>query len=63
MSIYDAAGRLVKDFSLPSAYSLLPTEVSWNGVDNAGQKLPCGVYFLEFQVGDYKETRKLLLVR
>ena len=63
MSIYDAAGRVIKDFSLPSAYSLLPTEVSWNGVSNAGQKLPCGVYFLEFQVGDYKETRKLLLVR
>ncbi len=63
MSLYDAAGRMVKDFPLPNVYSLLPTEVSWNGVNNAGQKLPAGVYFLEFQVGDYKETRKLILVR
>ncbi|MCK4673282.1 T9SS type A sorting domain-containing protein, partial [candidate division WOR-3 bacterium] len=63
MKIYDASGRLVKDFSLPSAYCLVPTEVSWNGVDNAGQKLPAGVYFLKFAAGDYKETRKVLLIK
>ena len=55
--IYDASGRVVKNFNLKSEISNLQSEVSWNGVNNAGQKLPAGVYLLEFQVGDYKETR------
>jgi parallel beta-helix repeat protein len=63
LKIYDASGRLVKNFNLKYEISNFQSEVPWNGVDNAGQKLPCGVYFLEFQAGDYKETRKLLLVR
>jgi hypothetical protein len=63
LKIYDASGRLVKDFNLKSEISNLQSEVSWKGDDNAGQMLPCGVYFLEFEAGDYKETRKLLVIR
>jgi len=63
LKIYDASGRLVKNFNLKSEISNLQSEVSWNGVNNAGQKLPAGVYFLRFQAGDYKETRKLLVIR
>jgi hypothetical protein len=53
LKIYDASGRLVKNFNLKSEISNLQSKVSWNG----------GVYFLEFQAGNYKETRKILLVR
>ncbi|MCK4453062.1 T9SS type A sorting domain-containing protein, partial [candidate division WOR-3 bacterium] len=63
LRIYDVTGRLVMNFNLKSEISNLQSKVSWNGVDNAGQMLPSGVYFLEFQAGDYKETKKLLLVR
>lgn len=37
--------------------------VSWDGRDNSGEKVSSGVYFLKFEVGDYKETKKLLLLR
>jgi len=63
LEIYDIAGRLVKNFDLKSEISNLQPEVSWSGADNTGQKLPSGVYFLKFHVGDCKETRKLLLIR
>lgn len=37
--------------------------VSWDGRDNTGKEVADGVYFLRFQVGDYTETKKLLLIR
>lgn len=63
MKIYDATGRLVKTFPVPSSYSLVPSVISWHGVDDANRKLPSGVYFLKLQAGDYSATEKLLLIR
>jgi hypothetical protein len=45
LKIYDATGCLVKNLSLPTAYSLEPT-ISWDGKDNAGNMLAPGVYFI-----------------
>jgi len=62
LKIYDASGRLVKSFRLmPDA--LRPTQISWDGTNHANQTLPAGVYFLRFQAGDFKETRKLLVIK
>ncbi|MCK4234504.1 T9SS type A sorting domain-containing protein, partial [candidate division WOR-3 bacterium] len=63
LKIYNAAGRLVKSFSLPTTYSLLPTVIFWDGRNNAGEKVTSGVYFLRFNTGNYKETRQLLLIK
>jgi len=49
IKIYDASGRLVKNFSLATCYPLLPTAVEWNGTDNLGCKLPAGVYFVQLK--------------
>ncbi|MCK4674045.1 T9SS type A sorting domain-containing protein [candidate division WOR-3 bacterium] len=48
MKIYNAAGFLVKDFSLYS--SGIGGQVSvkvWDGKDNSGQQVPSGVYFVQ----------------
>jgi hypothetical protein len=63
LKIYDAAGRLVKDFLLPTTYYLLPTAVSWDGTDDAGTKLPSGVYFVACGTGNRQEVGQLLLIR
>jgi len=63
IKIYDTSGRLVKDFSLATCYSLLPTSVEWNGTDDLGRKVPAGVYFVRFNVGDYKRVEKVVLLR
>jgi len=37
--------------------------IIWQGVDNHGDMLPGGVYFLDLIAEQYSETRKLLLIR
>jgi hypothetical protein len=63
LEIYDATGQLVKSFDLESSIMNHESAISWYGDDNAGRKLPGGVYFVKFRAGDYKETQKLLLIR
>ncbi len=58
LRIYDATGRMVKDFK-----HVINQQIFWNGTDDLNRKLPSGVYFLKFQAGDYSATEKLLLIR
>ncbi|UCG93220.1 MAG: hypothetical protein JSV97_05855 [candidate division WOR-3 bacterium] len=52
LQIFDAAGRLVKSFLLPTDYSatqyggLLSTAVSWDGTNDYGRLVAPGVYFI-----------------
>ncbi len=63
LAIYDATGRLIKDFSRSTPDVLRPTVLSWDGTDDSNRKLPSGVYFLKLVTGDYSATEKLLLIR
>ena len=63
IQIYDATGRLVRDFSYAIPHAPCPMQISWEGDDNAGRKLPSGVYFVTLRAGEYSETKKVLLVR
>ncbi len=47
LEIYDAVGRLVKDFELSSDIGY-QSSVRWDGTDDTGHRLPAGVYFLSF---------------
>jgi len=73
LKIYDVSGRIVKVFNLASPASLRKTgragfllpasAVSWDGTDDLGKKVSSGVYLLTLDAGEYKEIRKLLLIR
>lgn len=63
LKIYDVSGRLVKGISLPTAYSLLPTVITWDGLNNRGERVSGGVYFLKIISGDVKITRKLMMIQ
>ena len=63
LKIYDVSGKLVKSFSLPTAYSILPTVVPWDTRDNYGRLLPSGIYICALEVGKNKKTEKILIVR
>ncbi|MBA7543363.1 hypothetical protein ES705_35694 [subsurface metagenome] len=63
LKIYDISGKLVKDFSLPTAYSIVPTVVPWYGTDESGKLLPSGVYFIQAKGGDLNLTKKVILQR
>jgi len=58
--IYNATGRLIKEFHITD-HSF--NRVTWDGRDNSGKKAPSGIYFLKFQVGSYKKTKKIILFR
>ncbi|MBN2620546.1 hypothetical protein JXB22_05580 [candidate division WOR-3 bacterium] len=61
--IYDITGRLVRLFSLPTAYCALPTVLSWNGTDKRGIPLPQGVYFIHMRVEEQDLHTKAILLR
>lgn len=48
---------------LPTLYSLLPTVISWYGEDDAGQKLPSGVYFLQLKTENQSAIKKVLYLK
>ncbi len=58
LKIYDATGRVVKDFK-----HVINQQIFWNGTDDLNRKLPSGVYFLKFEAGEHSTTEKLLLIR
>ncbi len=63
LRIYDAAGRLVKSFNSVSSIRNQESVFVWHGDDDAGRRLPSGVYFPRLTVGNHPETHKLLLIR
>jgi hypothetical protein len=63
LRIYDISGKLVKDFLVPTAYSIVPTVVPWDGTDESGELLPSGVYFIQAKGGDLNLTKKVILQR
>jgi hypothetical protein len=60
--IYDASGRLVKDFRPLSATGHQVT-VKWDGTDQNDRKLGNGVYFVTLQATDQKLIEKAILFR
>ncbi len=63
IKIYDAMGRLIKDFSKQLSAIGHQSSVTWYGRDDSGKKLPSGVYFLRFQTDDFTATEKVILLR
>ena len=61
--IYDAIGRLVKSFQLPTSYLSNSTSVVWDGSDDQGKLQPDGIYFVELRTPSHKETQKVILLR
>jgi len=61
-AIYDATGRLVRDFSRLTVNGEQST-ILWDGTDNSGHKLPSGVYFVRLEAGEFKKNEKVILLR
>jgi hypothetical protein len=61
LNVYDAAGRLVKSFSVTSPVIGHQASVRWDGTDQAGRPLASGVYFLKVE-GQDSSARVVLIM-
>jgi len=60
--IYDATGRLVRrlvDGELPAGFR----SVTWQGIDDAGNRVSSGVYFYRLETAGKSITKKMVLVK
>lgn len=62
LKIYDAAGRLVKDFNLQSEICNLQS-VKWSGTDQLDRPVAAGVYFVRLETTDHCLTQKAIFLR
>lgn len=64
MRLYDIAGRVVRDFADGTAS--IPGEITWDGRDDNGERLPIGIYILYVKVETdrtYEDKSTVVLAR
>jgi hypothetical protein len=63
LKIYDATGRLVRDFSRFANYDLRNTQIVWHGDDDIGRVVPAGVYFIMVETEGNTVSKKVILLK
>jgi len=63
LKIYDASGRLVRNLHIHRFTDVTIHQIFWDGTDDAGRKLPAGVYFISIESSDYQKVEKAVLLR
>jgi len=62
ISVYNIKGQLVKTL-VSAPYTAGNHTVSWYGDDNEGMNVSSGVYFYKMETTEYKEIKKMLLLK
>lgn len=62
IKVYNAMGQLVKVLK-DSRMEPGPAVVSWDGRNQAGERVSSGVYFYSMEADKYKATKKMLVVK
>lgn len=63
LRIYDAIGRLVKDFDKLDEIGQLKSPIYWHGDDNRGRRVPSGVYFVKIEKSPYTSIQKVVRIQ
>ena len=64
LSVYDLGGRLVRTLAeTEMAASQIPVSASWDGRDWQGRVIPSGTYIAELEIGEFRRTGKLMILR
>ncbi len=62
ISIYNLLGEKVRTL-VDNHHSAGPYKVEWDGCDDYGKPLASGMYFYKMVAEDYKETKKMILLK
>ncbi len=63
LCVYDATGRMVRDFSGQLSGTGHLSSVIWDGRDDLDRRVPAGVYFVKLATDDYQNTVKTVLLK
>ncbi|HDH57701.1 MAG TPA: T9SS type A sorting domain-containing protein [Bacteroidetes bacterium] len=63
MTIFDLAGNKIRELIKSQEMRPGGYNVSWSGRNQFNQPISSGIYILELQVDQFKETRKMVLIR
>lgn len=62
LTVYNILGQKVRVL-LDKELRVGGYEVVWDGKDEKGKEVSTGIYFYQLKTGDYKETKKMILLR
>jgi hypothetical protein len=62
LNIYDISGRLVRHLEY-STQQRFPDRIIWDGTDDTGTPLACGVYFCAVECGDTRLVEKIVMLK
>ncbi len=62
LTIYDITGKKIKSL-VQKNLSTGIHKIHWNGIDEQGRSVPSGIYFCQLQIGNSKQTQRLILMR
>lgn len=60
LKIYDATGRLVRQFTHLTNYQF--NQITWYGDNQQGHQVPAGVYFVELSDNEEKYVKKTIKI-
>jgi hypothetical protein len=63
LTLYDVAGRRIRDLGVTHALELTRFNIWWDGDNEQAARVPPGVYFLRTEVGETLETTRVTVVR
>ena len=62
ITIYDMLGNVVNNL-VNTKQSSGNKSVQWNATDNLGKSVPAGMYIYTIQAGQFRQTRKMVLLK
>jgi hypothetical protein len=62
LAIYDMTGRIVKNL-VSSEQNTGYKSIQWNATNNVGQPVSAGLYLYTIQAGEFKQTKKMVLLK
>ena len=62
IAIYDMLGSVIKNLVNTNQSSGFKS-IQWNATDNLGKSVPAGMYIYTIQAGEFRQTRKMVLLK
>ncbi|MEO0141973.1 MAG: T9SS type A sorting domain-containing protein [candidate division WOR-3 bacterium] len=63
LALYDATGQRVKDLTQLLGPRLSNNQITWDGTDDLGRRLPGGIYFIHLRIGNQQYIQKVVKIK